>query len=146
MAWATREDVRIGRIACTWLIKRFLEPGAEIRYVPPEQIGPAVEAGAKTFHVPDGDFVHADGKTPFEAMLAASGLEAKDPALALMGRYVNGADTDNSLYHQPEGPGLRAVSEGFRLLHPGDDRAVIDAMLPVFDALYALARASASPM
>jgi hypothetical protein len=64
---------------------------------------------------------------------------AGDPALALVGRIVNGADTDNTLYQQPEGPGLRALSEGIRALHPGDDDGILAAGLPLMDAVHAYA-------
>jgi hypothetical protein len=144
MRWVTREDVRIGRIACTWLIEGFVDPGAEILYVPGDRIAALVAEGAIPFHVKGAEFDHRDRRTPFEAILERHGLTA-DPALAFMGRLVNGADTDNTLYEQPEGPGLRAISEGFRALHPGDDRAVLDGMAPVMAAAFAYCQARVSP-
>jgi hypothetical protein len=136
MQWVTRSDVRIGRIACTWLIEKVVDPGAEIAYVPGAEIPARIEAGAMPFHVKGVEFDHRDGKTPFEAILEKYGL-TDDPVLDLMGRIVNGADTDNTLYDQPEGPGLKALSLGYRALHPGDDEAVLAAMAPVMEALHA---------
>jgi hypothetical protein len=136
MQWVTRSDVRIGRIACTWLIEKVVDPGAEILYVPAAEIPARIEAGAIPFHVKGVEFDHRDRRTPFEAILSANGLDG-DPVLAHMGRVINGADTDNTLYEQPDGPGLRALSEGFRARHPGDDAAVLAAMAPVMDALHA---------
>ncbi len=144
MEWVTREDVRIGRIACTWLIRHHIDADADIAYVPGGEIPARVERGAIPFHVKGVEFDHRDGHTPFEAMLGHYGL-ADQPKLELLGRIINGADTDNSLYNQPEGPGLRALSEGFRALHPGDDAAVLDAMAPVMDAFYAHCAARSNP-
>lgn len=143
MQWVTRSDVRIGRIACTWLIQTVVDPGGEIAYVPGDEIPARIAAGAIPFHVKGVEFDHRDRRTPFEAILAKHGL-ARDPVLDLMGRVINGADTDNTLFEQPEGPGLRAISEGFRTLHPGDDRAVLDAMAPVMAALHAYCQARAA--
>jgi hypothetical protein len=143
MHWVTREDVRIGRIACTWLINHHIDPGAEIGYLPAAEIPARIADGAIPFHVKGVEFDHRDRRTPFEAMLVHYELD-RDPVLALMGRIVNGADTDNTLYAQPEGPGLRALSEGYRAQHPGDDAAVLAGMAPVMDALgaYCAARAA----
>ena len=139
MDWVTREDVRIGRIACTWLIRRFVDPEGTIEYLSGGEIPAAIERGAIAFHVKGVEFDHRAGHTPFEAMLDRYEL-AGDPALALVGRIVNGADTDNTLYQQPEGPGLRALSEGVRALHPGDDDGILAAGLPLMDAVHAYAK------
>jgi hypothetical protein len=143
MQWVTREDVRIGRIACTWLIVNHIDPEAEIAYVPGEEISARIDAGAIPFHVKGVEFDHRDAKTPFEAILAHYDL-LKDPALDRMGQVINGADTDNSLYDNAQGPGLKALSEGYRALHPKDDPAVLEAMRPVMDALYAYCAATPS--
>jgi hypothetical protein len=137
--WVTREDVRIGRIACTWLIRRFVDGEGAISYLPAAEIPAAIEGGAVPFHVKGVEFDHRDGRTPFEAMLDHYGL-AQDPVLAFVARIVNGADTDNTLYDQPEGPGLRAISDGIRAMNPGDDDAVLAAGLPLLDAVHAYAK------
>jgi hypothetical protein len=143
MQWVTREDVRIGRIACTWLIREHVDPQAEIAYVPAAEIPARIEAGAIPFHVKGVEFDHRDGKTPFEAILEHHGLTS-DPALALLGQIINGADTDNSLYGNAQGPGVKALSEGYRAQHPGDDAAVLAAMTPDIDALFAYCKAKAA--
>jgi hypothetical protein len=117
-------------------VRRFVDPEGTIEYLPADQIPAAIERGATAFHVKGVEFDHRDGHTPFEAMLAHYDLRSQ-PALELLGRIVNGADTDNTLYNQPEGPGLRALSEGIRAQHPGDDAAIIAAGLGAMDALYA---------
>ena len=142
MQWVTRKDVRIGRIACTWLIRNHIDPEAEIAYVPGPDIPAHIERGATPFHVKGVEFDHRDGKTPFEALLLHYDLDSGP--LHLLGRFINGADTDNSLYGQPEGPGIKTLSEGYRALHPGDDAAVLAAMMPVLDALHAYCAATPS--
>jgi hypothetical protein len=134
--WVTRSDVRVGRIACSWLIKRFIDPQAEIRYLSGDAVREALDEGATPFHVPGGEYMHREGKTPFELLLEKEG-PAGDLALDLLARIVNGADTDNSLYNQPEGPGVRAVTEGYRALSPGNDEEVLRRGFELFDGLYA---------
>ncbi len=140
MKWITREHVKVDRVACPWLIKKFVDPDAEFLFVPSEEVrAEAGRLGAIPYDVPDVEFGHHEGRCSFEAILEKHNL-AGDPALALLGRIVNGADTDNSLYRQPEGPGLQAVAEGFRHLGLGDDHAINAAEWVVYDALYAYCR------
>jgi hypothetical protein len=138
--WITREHVKVDRVACPWLIKRFVDPDAEFLFVPADEV--FVEAkriGAIPFDVAGAELGHHGGRCSFEAILRKHGLEG-DPALALLAKVVNGADTDNSLYHQPEGPGLQAVAEGFRHLGLENDHAINAAEWIVYDALYAYCR------
>lgn len=140
MLWVTRTNVRVGRIACIWLIRRFIDPAAEIRYLPQEQVVDLIaREAAIPFHVRGVEFNHRAQQTPFELMLEKYELTG-DPALELLGRIVNGADTDNSRYQQPEGPGIRAVTEGIRKLGLGSDEAIVTRGADVFDALYAYCR------
>src|SRR5437588_9886236 len=121
MKWVTREDVKVGRMACSWLIRRFVDPEAEILYVPRDAVQQVVEQDqAIPFHVPRTELAHRGNETSFEAILAKYDLLG-DPALALMGRIINGADTDNRRYNQPEGPGVRAVTDGIRYLMESDE-------------------------
>jgi hypothetical protein len=137
MKWVTRERVRVGRMACSWLITRYIDNDAQIVYLPAGEVTEAIERdGATPFHVRGAEFNHREGKTPFELMLEHYDLN-RDPALALLGRIVNGADTDNTLYKQPEGPGLRAVTEGFRTMGLCSDEEIVDRAAVVFDALLA---------
>ena len=142
MKWITREHVKVDRVACPWLIKKSVDPDAEFYFVPREQVvAEAERIGAVPFDVKDVELGHHGQECSFEAILKRYDL-LKDPALALLGRIVNGADTDNSLYHQPEGPGLKAIADGFARLGLPDDHAVNAAEWIVYDALYAYCRAA----
>lgn len=135
--WVTREDVKVGRMACSWLIKRFVDPEAEIFYVPRSEVRATVEReSAIPFHVPGSELAHNPNGTSFEAILDKYDLRT-DPALDLMGRVINGADTDNRRFNQPEGPGVRAIADGFRYLRLADDQERVMRSSIVFDALYA---------
>jgi hypothetical protein len=137
MKWITREHVKVDRVACPWLIRKFVDPAAEFLFVPNDQVMATAEReGATPYDVKDVELGHHGQECSFEAILRTYDL-MKDPALALLGRIVNGADTDNTLYHQPEGPGLEAIAEGFRHLGLADDHAMLGAETIVYDALYA---------
>lgn len=140
MKWITRERVKVDRVACPWLIKKFVDAEAEFLFVPGDEVlAEAKRLGAIPYDVPGVELGHHDGRCSFEAILEKHALAA-DPALALLGKVVNGADTDNSLYHQPEGPGLQAIAEGFRYLGFENDHAINAAEWVVYDALYAYCR------
>jgi hypothetical protein len=135
--WITREKVKVDRVACPWLIKRFVDKDAEFLFVPADKVMSETErTGAIPFDVPGVELGHREKECSFEAIVRKYGLST-DPALSLLARIVNGADTDNTLYHQPESPGLAAIAEGFRYLGLGDDHAVNRAEWIVYDALYA---------
>ncbi len=137
MKWITRANVKVDRVACPWLIKKLVDTDAEFFFVPAEQVQTeAVRIGAIPFDVPDVELGHHGKECSFDAIVKKYSL-AGDPALVLLSRIVNGADTDNSLHHQPEGPGLNAVAEGFRHLGLMDDHAINGAEWIVYDALYA---------
>ena len=141
MKWVTRERVMVDRVACPWLVRRFVDPEAEFLFVPADQVmNVAAQEGAIPFDVPGVELGHHGKECSFEAIVRKHDL-GNDPALALMAKIVNGADTDNSLWHQPEGPGLEAVAEGFRHLGLGDDQAINRAEWIVYDALYAYCQA-----
>ncbi len=144
MKWITREKVKVDRVACPWLIKRFVDPQAEFLFVPADQVGPVAQRErAIPFDVPGAELGHHGKECSFEAIVKQYEL-CHDPALVLLGKIVNGADTDNSLYQQPEGPGLHAIAEGFRQLGLKDDHAVIAAERIVYDALYGYCRETIS--
>jgi YVTN family beta-propeller protein len=137
MKWITREHVKVDRVACPWLIKKFVDKDAEFIFTPADKV--MVEAkrlDANPYDVKDVELGHHGKECSFEAILKKYELTG-DPALVLLGRIVNGADTDNTLYHQAEGPGLQAVAEGFRHLGYKDDHALNAAEWIVYDALYA---------
>ena len=137
MKWITREKVKVDRVACPWLIRKFVDKDAEFLFVPAEQVeAEAARLGAISYDVPGAELGHHGKECSFDAIVKKYGL-AKDPALVLLARIVNGADTDNSLHHQPEGPGLNAIAEGFRHLGYRDDHEINAAEWIVYDALYA---------
>jgi hypothetical protein len=137
MKWITREKVKVDRVACPWLIKKLVDKDAEFYFVPAEKVqSEAARLGAIPFDVPNAELGHHGKECSFDAIVKKYGLE-KDPALVLLARIVNGADTDNNLHHQPEGPGLNAIAEGFRHLGLKDDHAINAAEWIVYDALYA---------
>jgi hypothetical protein len=137
MKWMTRAHVKVDRVACPWLIKKFVDHDAEFYFVPADQVLPEAEkVGAIPFDVPGVELGHHGQECSFEAILKKYHL-TKDPALVLLGKIVNGADTDNTLWNQPEGMGLNAIAEGFRHLGLQDDHAINAAEWIVYDALYA---------
>ena len=137
MKWITRANVKVDRVACPWLIRKFVDKDAEFFFVPAEQVqAEAVRLGATPFDVPNVELGHHGKECSFDAIVIKYNL-ASDLAMVLLARIVNGADTDNSLYHQPEGPGLNAIAEGFRHLGLPDDHAINKTEWIVYDALYA---------
>jgi len=137
MKWITREHVKVDRVACPWLIKKFVDARAEFLFVPADNVqAEAARTGAIPYDVPNAELGHHGKECSFDAIVKKYSL-ANDPALVLLARIVNGADTDNSLHRQPEGPGLSAIAEGFRHLGLKDDHAINDAQWIVYDALYA---------
>ena len=140
MKWITREHVKVDRVACPWLIKRFVDPGAEFYFVPTEHvIQEAERLNATPLDIAGVELGHHGKQCSFEAILRKYNLNT-DPALHLLGRIVNGADTDNTLWHQPEADGLKAVAEGFRHLDFNNDYEINAAEWVVYDALYAYCR------
>ncbi len=137
MKWITREHVKVDRVACPWLIKKFVDKDAEFVFVPADQVmDQAKRLGATPYDVKDVELGHHGKECSFEAILKKYELTS-DPALVLLGKIVNGADTDNSLWSQPEGPGLNAIAEGFRHLGFKDDHEINSREWVVYDALYA---------
>jgi hypothetical protein len=140
MKWITREHVKVDRVACPWLIKKFVDPDAEFHFVPAAQvISEAHRLNATPFDVPNVELGHHGKECSFDAILKKYNLTG-DSALQLLAKIVNGADTDNTLWHQPEAAGLNAVAEGFRHLGLKDDHEINAAEWIVYDALYAYCR------
>ena len=135
MKWVTRERPKTDRIACPWLIKKFVDPQAEFLYVPADQVlEVAAREGARSYDAPGADYTHRDGLCSFEVLLEKYGLA--DPALRLLARIVHGADVADDRDVTPQSRGLLAVTEGFHLLNLGD-HLQLELSLPVYDALYA---------
>ena len=134
MKWITRERPKIDRIACPWLITRFIDPAAEFFYVPANEVlMTASERDAIPYDVPDVEFSHVGELCSFDAFLAKYGLT--EPALHRLAVIVRGADT-NRLDLAPQAAGLLAVSLG--LAHTfADDHALLAQGMVLYDALYA---------
>jgi hypothetical protein len=140
MKWVTRANVKVDRVACPWLIKKFIDPQAEFLFVPAEKVGETAQReGAVPFDVPGVEFGHHGKECSFDALVKKNDL-GRDPAIVLLAKIVNGADTDNTLWNQPEAAGLNAIAEGFRHLGYKDDHEVLAAESVVYDALYAYCR------
>lgn len=137
MKWVTRERVKVDRVACPWLINKFVDPQAEFLFVPAERVMEvAANEQAIPYDVPNVELGHHGKECSFEAIVNKHGLTS-DPALALLAKIVNGADTDNTLWNRPEAAGLKAIAEGFRHLGFKDDHEINGAEWIVYDALYA---------
>jgi len=137
MKWITREKVKVDRVACPWLIRKFVDKDAEFHFVPADKVLEEAEhLRATPFDVKGVELGHHGKECSFEAILKKYDL-AGDSALVLLAKIVNGADTDNTLWHQPEGAGLEAIAEGFRHLGFKDDHEINAAEWIVYDALYA---------
>jgi rhodanese-related sulfurtransferase len=133
--WITRERPKIDRVACPWLIRRFIDPRAEFFYVPSLQVFPeAARLGAVAYDIPGAPVSHVGELCSFDALIG--GFELRDPALELLATIVRGADTDQ-LTLAPQSAGLLAVSLGLSSLHHADDQAMLAAAMPLYDALYA---------
>ncbi|MFS8048614.1 chromate resistance protein ChrB domain-containing protein [Rhizobium sp. BR 314] len=137
MKWVTRERPVIDRIACPWLIARFIDKEPEFLFVSPDQVlRVAQETGAIPYDVPDVEYTHVGEGCSFDAFVAKHGLDS-DPAITTIATIVRGADTDR---HDltPQSAGLLAISMGLRDLTP-NDHEVLKHGFVIYDALYAWA-------
>lgn len=129
--------MKVDRVACPWLIKKFVDQQAAFFFVPADEVmDEARRLDATPFDVKGVELGHHGKECSFEAILKKYNLTDNE-ALVLLGKIVNGADTDNTLWNQPEGPGLEAIAEGFRRLGFKDDRELNSAEWIVYEALYA---------
>jgi hypothetical protein len=137
MKWITRERVKVDRVACPWLIKKFVDPQAQFLFVPVDEVMTvAKREDAVAYDVKDVEFGHHGKECAFDAIVKKYKLD-RVPALTLLAKIVNGADTDNSLWNQSEAAGLNAIAEGFRHLGLQDDHEINAREWIVYDALYA---------
>jgi hypothetical protein len=137
MKWITREHVKVDRVACPWLIRKYIDPEAEFLFVPAADVASVAEReGATPFDVGGAVLGHRDGKCSFESIIEEYSLLARDPALAKMAEIVHGADVSADVDRVPESRGLKAIAEGFGLVYP-DDHAILAAEFPLYDALHA---------
>ena len=135
MKWVTREHVKVDRVACPWLIRRFIDPQAEFLFVLPDQVlEVARREGATSFDAPGARYEHREGKCTFEVLVEDYKLTA--PGLAELARIVHGADVAGDESVTPESAGLKAIAEGFGLAY-ATDQEILEKEFPLYDALLA---------
>lgn len=134
MKWVTRENVHVDRVACPWLIKRFVDPQAQFLFVPPEKIPQMTkEQGAIPYDSKGAELGHHGDKCSFDAIIEKYKLT--DPALFELAKIVRAADTDKMVL-APESTGLEAIASGSMMLAK-DDYEAIEKQAYVYDSLYA---------
>lgn len=143
MRWVTRRGIRVNRAATAWLVRRFIDPAAELLFVDPAEVARVErESGAIGFDAPGARYPHEDerGRCSFEALVEEH--RPDDPVLRRLARIVRSADFAEELALTPEGAGLRAISRGFPLVARDDHETVARASF-LYDALYASLREDA---
>jgi hypothetical protein len=136
MKWVTRKNAKVDRVACPWLIRRFIDPKAEFLFVDADRVTQvAAEEKAVPYDVPGVELTHVDGRCSFEAILRKYKLD--DQALHLLGSVVHGADVSADRGLVPEAAGLYAIAQGFAIVHGDNDEEKLRLELPLYDALYA---------
>ena len=136
MKWITRARPKTDRIACPWLVRRFIDPAAEILYAPHDEVLAVAEReGAHSFDAPGAEYDHRDGKCTFEVLIDDYHLGG-DLALARLACIVHAADISTDLDTDPAGPGLLAIGLGGLDVEP-DDHRLLERATFVYDALYA---------
>jgi len=138
MKWVTRSHVHVDRVACSWLIKRFIDNKAEFLFVPSSQVKKvAEETNAIPFDAPEVELDHHEGRCSFESIMLK--YELKDPALVRLSKIVHSADVTTDIDKDPIARGLEAIAVGYGLRYP-DDEENLDYQFEVYDSLYAWCR------
>ena len=138
MKWVTRSHVHVDRVACPWLITRFIDSDAEFLFVPKSEIGRVVrETDAIPFDAPDVELGHHGGRCSFESIIMK--YELKDPGLLRLAQAVHSADVAADIDSDPIAHGLEAIASGYSLRYP-DDQENLAHQLEVYDEMYAWCR------
>ena len=138
MKWVTRSHVHVDRVACPWLIRRFVDNQAEFLFVPASQVRRvATETGATPFDAQDVELGHHESRCSFESIVLK--YELKDPALQRLAKIVHSADVTTDIDKDPIARGLEAIAVGYSLRYP-DDEENLEYQFEVYDALYAWCR------
>lgn len=138
MKWVTRSHVHVDRVACPWLISRFIDSQAEFIFVPKSQVEQVViDTGAIPYDVPNVELGHKNGKCSFEAIIEKYGLS--EPGLLRLAKIVHAADIESELHTDEIAPGLEAIAVGYSLRFP-EDAENLSRQFDVYDALYAWCR------
>jgi len=150
MLWVTRAGGNVDRVACPWLIKRFIDKEAQFLYVPADKVLETAEMlKARSYDAKGAEYTHQhvpEGEIcSFVTLMRAFGLWGKDPALDMVGKIVNHADTspETSAYKMREGEGIEAIARGFAIL-TADDHQKLEWEFPMYDALYAFCQRKAT--
>ncbi len=138
MKWVTRSHVHVDRVACPWLITRFIDNEAEFVFVPKNRVAQTVQTlGAVPFDVPGVELGHQSGRCSFESIIVQYGLE--EPGLLRLAKIVHAADIEADIDKDPIARGLEAIASGYSLRYP-DDEENLAHQFDVYDALYAWCR------
>ena len=141
MKWITRSHIQVDRVACPWLIRRFVDSDAVFLFVAPASVAEvAKQEGAIPFDIPGVELGHKGDLCSFDAIIEK--YQLRDPALHKLAKIVNAADTPN-VDRDPAGFGLKAIANGFSVIYP-DDLKNIEKQFVVYDALYAFCRLEAA--
>ncbi len=144
MKWVTRENANVDRVACPWLITRFVDPQAEFLYVPTDQVPVVAEReGAIPYDTANVELGHVDGRCSFESIMLKYGL-MEDRGLVELAKIVHAADVSADIDTSVYGRGLKAIAYGFAYLHGKDDHKKIELETPMYDALYAFCQQQAA--
>lgn len=135
MKWVTRRNANVDRIACPWLIKRFIDRDAEFLFVSADAVSAVAQReGAIPYDVPGVELGHVDGRCSFESIMV--NYQLTDPALRRLAKIVHGADVAADINITPESAGLQAIAQGFALAHGDEDHEKVRLETPLYDALY----------
>jgi len=135
MKWVTRKNANVDRVACPWLISRFIDKGAVFLFVAAEEVSAVAEReGAIPYDVKGAELGHVDGRCSFESIMVK--YQLTDPALQRLARIIHGADISTDINLVPESAGLQTIAHGFALVHGENDQEKIRLETPMYDALY----------
>jgi hypothetical protein len=136
MKWVTRKNANVDRVACPWLIRRFIDKDAEFLFVSADEVlALAKREGAIPYDVAGVELGHVDGRCSFESIIVK--YQLTDPALQRLATIIHGADISADMAITPESAGLQAIAHGFALAHGENDHEKIRLETPMYDALYA---------
>jgi hypothetical protein len=142
MKWITRSHIHVDRVACPWLITRFIDSDAEFIFVPKSEIERVVkETGAIPFDAPGVELGHHEGRCSFESIILK--YELKEPGLLRLAKIVHAADVSEDIDKEPIARGLEAIASGYSLRFP-EDLENLEHQFGVYDALYAWCRLDAA--
>ena len=140
MKWITREHAKVDRIACPWLVKNFIDKEAKFLFVPAHKVLEIMRnENAIPFDIPNVELGHYGNECSFDAIIKKYELDKKNPELLVLAEIVRGADTEKRQL-TPQSAGLAAIAAGFSLIS-NDDYDNMIKQFPVYDALYAFAKA-----